>query len=185
MGSFESGGGQRFPYTHDQVFTGLLKILPQNGFKVKSHDKDIGRIECSSGASLFSWGENISISTEEIDPYSTRLNIQSGLKVQGTRQAIITGEGRNLKNVTVIVSALSNYLKTQKKPERPAVSAAAAPPPPPISRASFFLYIKEEVKGPFSPAQIKALLQVDSVTPATPCIPEGSQEWQTIADFIL
>ena len=92
MGSFESGGGQRFPYTYDQVFTGLLKVLPQNSFKVKSHDKNIGRIECSSGASLFSWGENISISVEEIDPCSTRLDIHSGLKVQGTRQALITGE---------------------------------------------------------------------------------------------
>jgi len=86
--------------------------------------------------------------------------------------------------VSVIISALGNYLKTQKKPERPVVAAAAVPPPPPVNRASFFLYIKDEVKGPFSPAQIKALLQVDSVTPASPCVPEGSQEWQTIADFI-
>ena len=184
MGSVESGGGQRFPYTYEQVFEGLLKILPQNRFKVKSRDKDIGRIECSSGAALFSWGENISISVEEIDPYSTRLSIHSGLKVQGTRQAVITGEGTNTRPVTVIVSALSNYLRTQKKPVRPAVSEAAVPPPPPARALSFFIYIKDEVKGPFSAAQIKALLQVDSVTPTTPCIPEGSQEWQTVADFV-
>jgi hypothetical protein len=184
MGSFESSGGQRFPYTYDQVFAGLLKVLPQNGFKVKSQDKDIGRIECSAGASLFSWGENISISVEDLDSYSTRLDIHSGLKVQGTRQALFTGEGRNTRNVTVIISALSNYLKTQKKPVRPAVSGAAAPPPPPSATTSFFIYIKDEVKGPFSPAQINALLQVDSVTPTTPCIPEGSQEWRTVADFV-
>jgi hypothetical protein len=133
MGSFESGGGQRFPYTHEQVFTGLLKVLPQNGFKIKSQDNNIGRIECSSGASLLSCGENISISIEEIDPYTTRVEIHSGLKLQGTRQAIFTREGRNAKNVSVIISALSNYLKTQNKPERPAVSVAAAPPPPPSS----------------------------------------------------
>lgn len=185
MGSFESGGGQRFPYTYKQVFEGLLKILPQNGFKVKSQDKDIGRIECSSGASLFWWGENISISVEEIDPYSTRLSIHSGLKVQGTRQAVITGEDRSTRSVTVIVSVLSNYLRTQKKPVRPAVSEAAVPPPPPPASAlSFFICIKDEVKGPFSAAQIKALLQVDSVRPTTPCVPEDSQEWRTVADFV-
>src|SRR5439155_17260013 len=117
------------------------------------------RIECSSGAALFSWGENISISVEEIDPYSTRLSIHSGLKVQGTRQAVITGEGTNTRPVTVIVSALSNYLRTQKKPVRPAISEAAVPPPPPARSLSFFIYIKDEVKGPFSAAQIKALLR--------------------------
>lgn len=182
--AFESGGGQRFPYTYDQVFSGLLRVLPQNGFTVKSHDKDIGRIECSSGASLFSWGENISITVEEIDPCSARVNIQSGLKLQGTRQALFTAEGKNAKNISIIISALTNYLKTQKKPERPAASAAAVPPPPPTGAVSLFVYIKDQVKEPFSPSQIKALLQVDSVTPATPCCREGSQEWQTIADFV-
>jgi hypothetical protein len=184
MGSFESGGGQRFRYTYEQVFAGLLKILPQNGFTVKSQDKNIGRIECSSGMSLLSWGENISISIEEIDAYSARVEIHSGLKLQGTRQAIFTGEGRNARNVSVIVSALSNYLKTQPKPTRPAVSGPEAPPPPPSSAPAYFVYIKDEVKGPFSATQIKALLQVDSITSATPCIQKGSQDWQTVADFV-
>src|SRR5438552_3914407 len=147
MGSFESAGGQRFPYTYEQVFTGLLKVLPQNGFKMKSQDKNIGRIECSAGVSLFSWGENISISIEEIDPYSTRVEIHSGLKVQGTCQAIFTGESRNARNMSVIISALSNYLKTQQKPVRPAASVPAAPPPPPSSTSAYFVYIKDEVKG--------------------------------------
>jgi hypothetical protein len=182
--SFESGGGQRFPYSYDQVFSGLLRILPDNGFKVRSHDEDVGRIECSSGMSLLSWGENISMSVEEIDPYSTRLNINSGLKVQGTRQAIITGEGRNAKNVSLIISALSNYLKTQKKPERPALVSQPAIPPPPTKKLSFFIYVNDQVKGPFSSAQINALMQMDSVTLTTPCCPEGSQDWQTVSDFI-
>jgi hypothetical protein len=183
--SFESGGGQRFPYTYAQVFSGLLKTLPENGFKVKLHDKDIGRIECSAGMSLFSYGENIAITVEEIDGYSTRLNIQSGLKLQGTRQAIFTGEGKNAKNVSLIITALTNYLKTQKKPERPRpIPQSATPPPPPIKTVSYYIYLNDQVKGPFSQAQIKALLQVDSATPATPCCPEGSEEWQTIGDLI-
>lgn len=182
--AFESGGGQRFPYGYDQVFSGLLRVLPENNFKVKSHDKDIGRIECSSGMSLLSWGENISISVEEIDPYSTRLNIHSGLKVQGTRQAIITGESKNAKNVSSIIAALTNYLKTQKKPERPQATSQQVAPLPPAKSVSFYIYLNDEVKGPFSVAQIKALLQVDSATPTTPCCLEGSEEWQTIGDLI-
>ena len=182
--SFESGGGQRFPYSYDQVFSGLLRVLPYEGFKVKSQDKDVGRIECSSGMSFLSWGENISMSVEEIDPYSTRLNINSGLKLQGTRQAFITGEGRNAKNVRLIISALSNYLKTQKKPERAApVTQPAIPPPPPRTK-SYFIYVSDQVKGPFSAVQISALMQMDSITPTTPCCPEGSQDWQTVADCI-
>src|SRR5207237_9972459 len=99
MGSFESGGGQRFPYTYEQVFVGLLKILPQNRFKVKWRDKDIGRIECSSGTALFSWGENISISVVALDPYSTRLSIHSSHKVLGTRKTAITGQGMHTRPV--------------------------------------------------------------------------------------
>ena len=109
--SFESGGGQRFPYSYDQVFSGLLVVLQRIEFTIKSHDKDIGRIECSSGMSLLSWGENISITVEEIDSDHTRVNIQSGLKVTG-RQAVITAEGRNAKNVSKIIAALSSYLKS-------------------------------------------------------------------------
>jgi hypothetical protein len=181
--AFESGGGQRFPYSYDQVFSGLLRVLPENGFKVKSDDKDIGRIECSSGMSMLSWGENLSITVEEIDPCSARVDIHSGLKLQGTRQALFTGEGKNAKNVSLIVSALTSYLKTQKKPERLA-APQAAPPLPPTKTISFYLYLNEQVKGPFSAAQIKALLQVDSATLSTPCCPEGNQDWLTIADCI-
>jgi hypothetical protein len=180
--AFESGGGQRFPYSSDQVFSGLLHVLPQNGFKIKSHDEEIGRIECSSGMSLFSWGENISLSIEGIDSSSTRLNIHSGLKVQGARQALITGEGRNAKNISLIIAALTAYLKSQKKPERPTPVVHPAIPPPPNETLSFFLYLNEQVKGPFSIAQINGFLQLDSVTPMTPCCPEGSQRWLTISD---
>ncbi len=184
--AFESGGGQRFPYTYDQVFSGLLPVIPAEGLKLKSHDKDIGRIECAAGMSMMSFGENISISVEDIDGFSTRVDIQSGLKFQGNRNAIFTGEGRNAKNVRTIISALTNYLKTQKKPERPSPVQQAAPPPPlpPTKTVSFFIYVNDQVKGPFSAAQINALMQVDSVTPMTPCCPEGSQEWQTVADCI-
>jgi hypothetical protein len=61
------------------------------------------------------------------------------------------------------------------------------PPPPPQSPQtdSYFLYINDEVKGPFSVSQINALLQVASVTSKTKCCPQGTQEWNTIADYIV
>jgi len=185
--SFESGGGQRFPYTYSQVFEGLLRTLPNNGFKIKSHDKDVGRIECSSGMSLLSWGENVAISVEEIDPYSTRVAIGSGLKLQGTRQAIITGEGKNAKNISLIVSALSAYLKTQKKPEKaipPAQPSTPTPPPRPMKPVSFYVYVSDEVKGPFSATQLDALLKMKSITSTTPCCPEGSNDWRTVTECL-
>ena len=195
--SFESGGGQRFPYTYDQVFSGLLVALQRIEFTIKSHDKDIGRIECSTGMSLLSWGENISITVEEIDSDHTRVNIQSGLKVTG-RQAAITAEGRNAKNVSKIIAALSSYLKSQPKIARPSIHdtslddlspvpriAVTSPVPrPPPPKMSFFLYLNDEVKGPFSVSQIEALLQVASVTSETQCCPQGLEEWKTIADYI-
>jgi hypothetical protein len=101
--SFESGGGQKFPYTYDQVFTGLLHVLPRNGFSIKQQDKNLGRISVSSGMSMMSWGENIAISVEDVDGFSTRVEIHSGLKLQGNRNALFTGEGKNQKNVNTII----------------------------------------------------------------------------------
>ena len=121
--AFESASGQKFPYTYDQVFDGLLRVLPRIGFKIQQQDKNLGRLRVSSGMSLLSWGENIDISVEDLDGQSTRVEVHSALKVQGTRQALITGEHRNTKNVNDIVFALNNYLKTQPKPQRLTPSA--------------------------------------------------------------
>jgi hypothetical protein len=179
--ALESAGSQKFPYTYEQVFNGLLEALPLNGFKIKEQDKNLGRVMVASGMSAFSWGENIDISVEDIDGYSTRIEVHSALKVQ-QRGAMFTGEHRNSKNVNAIIFALNDYLKTQPKPQKPAPSqpqppvASAAPPPPP----SLYVYLNNEVKGPFTADQLKALVSVGSVTPETPCCREGSQDWQTV-----
>jgi hypothetical protein len=39
--------------------------------------------------SLLSWGENISITVEEIDTYSARVDIHSGLKLQGGEPGLV------------------------------------------------------------------------------------------------
>ena len=135
--AFESSGGQKFPYSYDQVFNGLLRVLPQQGFKIKEQDKNLGRLLVSSGMSLFSFGENIDISVEDVDGYSTRLELHSSLKVQGSRMAIFTGEGRNTKNINAIIFALNDYLKTQPRPQRPTVSAVPPSPAPASPQTDF------------------------------------------------
>jgi len=54
----------------------------------------------------------------------------------------------------------------------------------PMPEPSFYLYLNEQVQGPFSNEQIKALLQVDSAKPTTPCCTEGAQEWQTVEELV-
>jgi len=54
------------------------------------------------------------------------------------------------------------------------------PMPPP----SFYLHLNEQVQGPFSTDQIKALLQVGSAKPTTPCCAEGTQEWHTVGVLV-
>ena len=57
-------------------------------------------------------------------------------------------------------------------------------PQPPSQTLSYYLYLNDQVKGPFSLLQIQGFLQVDSATPSTPCCPEGSDQWITIRDII-
>jgi hypothetical protein len=50
------------------------------------------------------------------------------------------------------------------------------PMPPP----AYYLYLNNQVQGPFSTDQIKALVQVDTAKADTPCCAEGTQEWHTV-----
>jgi hypothetical protein len=100
---------QAFPYNYDQVYDGVLKVLETNDFKVKDKDKRIGRIIASSGMSLFSWGENLSLCVEKVSDQETRLGIDSSLKV-GIN---VGGAHRHHKNFTKIVMGLSRYLQNK------------------------------------------------------------------------
>jgi len=54
----------------------------------------------------------------------------------------------------------------------------------PMPEPSFYLYLNDQVKGPFSTDQIKTLLQADSAKADTPCCAEGTQEWQTVEALV-
>ena len=102
---------QKFPFPYDAVFDGLVSVIPQAGFKLKSHDKVIGRITASAGASLFSWGENLTIVVEKIDGGTTGIGIESHLKA-GINLA---GAHRHAKNFNKLISALSAHLQQRSE----------------------------------------------------------------------
>ena len=98
---------QKFPFGYETVFDGLVKVIPNVGMKLKSQDKVIGRLTASTGMSLFSYGENMTIVVEKIDEKSTTISIESALKV-GINLA---GAHRHSKNFNKLIEALSQHLQ--------------------------------------------------------------------------
>jgi hypothetical protein len=66
----------------------------------------IGRISASAGASLFSWGENLTIVVQRAGEQNTDVIFDSALKV-GFNAA---GASRHHKNFERIIAALSKHL---------------------------------------------------------------------------
>ena len=108
--SFASQGTQqKFPFPYDDVFDGILAVMPDIGFRLKSHDKIIGRITASTGISLFSYGENLTIVIEKLNDNSTLVGIESALKF-GIN---VAGAHRHTKNFNRLIEALTSYLQTR------------------------------------------------------------------------
>jgi hypothetical protein len=103
------GTEQKFPFPYDDVFDGIVSVLPRIRFKLKSKDKVIGRISASTGASAFSWGENITIVVEKLGERDTLVSIASNLKVGMN----VAGSHRHAKNFDKLIQALSSYLQSR------------------------------------------------------------------------
>jgi WD40 repeat protein len=115
---------QKFPFPYNDVFDGLLEILPRNwSWTLKSHDRLLGRITISTLGSLFSYGENITLKLEKVDEENTLLTIESSLKVGMN----IAAAGRHAKNFDRIISDLSHYLQFEKG-ERQLDDEKSSPP---------------------------------------------------------
>ena len=107
MNFASQGMQQKFPFPYDEVFDGLCVVIPKSGFKLKSADKVIGRISASTGISLFSYGENLTIIVEKLDS-ETIVGIESTLKV-GLNFA---GGHRHQENFNKIIESLSKHLQS-------------------------------------------------------------------------
>ncbi len=100
---------QKFPFSYDAVFDGLTEVIPKTGFKLKSADKVIGRISASTGWSLFSYGENLTLVIEKVEEEITLVGMESALKV-GIN---VAGAHRHTKNFNKIIESLSAHLQSQ------------------------------------------------------------------------
>ena len=110
--SFASQGTQqKLPFHYNDVFDALVASIPSIGFSLKSHDRVIGRIIASTGMSLFSWGENLTIIVEKIDDNTTLVAIESALKV-GIN---VAGAHRHAKNFNRLIEAVSSHLQRREK----------------------------------------------------------------------
>ena len=109
MGISDQQTLQKFPFPYEQVFDNILTVLAQEGFSVKESDKIIGRVVASTGMSMFSYGENISISLDRIDESTTSVNIVSGLKVSFN----IGSNFKNQKNIDKLFMSLSKSLQKE------------------------------------------------------------------------
>jgi hypothetical protein len=98
---------QKFPFPYDDVFDGIIAVIPAIGLKLKSQDRVLGRITASAGVSVFSWGENLTIIIEKVDDKNTTVAIESSLKV-GLN---VAGAHRHAKNFNRIIEALSSHLQ--------------------------------------------------------------------------
>ena len=107
MGFASQGTQQKLPFPYDDVFDGLLAVIPKTGVILKSQDRIIGRIVASTGISLFSWGENLTIVVEKVDDSNTLVAIESALKV-GLN---VAGAHRHAKNFNRLIEALSSHLQ--------------------------------------------------------------------------
>jgi hypothetical protein len=93
------------------VFDGLVAVIPDIGFSLKSQDRVIGRITATTGVSLFSWGENLTIVAEKIDEKNTLVGLESALKLGMN----VAGAHRHAKNFDKLIEALSGHLQTRRK----------------------------------------------------------------------
>ncbi len=59
-----------------------------------------------------------------------------------------------------------------------------AVPFPSMPELTYYLFLNEEVQGPFSSEEIKAFVQGNSVTLSTSCCVCGTEEWQTVGILI-
>lgn len=96
---------KKFPFPYNDVFDGVVAVISTVGFNLKSQDRVIGRIAASTRPSLASHGENLAIVVEKVDDSSTRVSIESKLKIGWNAFGAV-----HEKNFNRLFEALGSYL---------------------------------------------------------------------------
>ena len=93
------------------VYQAALDAIPTlKRTKVKSADAATGRIVASTGVSMTSWGEDVTIEVWEHAPGWAGIRITSGVKAQ------LVDWGRNKKNIGAVFDAISGVLGVAPQP---------------------------------------------------------------------
>lgn len=116
MGLVDHEGGITVDYSKEQVLTAIEMAIPgMNGMRLERVDRIAGHVVVKTGVSLFSWGENISLSVSEIAPRKTRISILSSPKT-GILLGGAFDMGKNRRNIENIIEVVSAVLSTQGAP---------------------------------------------------------------------
>ncbi|WP_127583775.1 hypothetical protein [Paenibacillus koleovorans] len=110
----KSGESLTVKYDIEHVYNATLKALSDSkGYKKVEGNKVLHRISTVTKASLFSWGERITVQLNEIEPQKTQISVLSELKTsvgsQGVGTQATIGK-KNKKNIDVLFELISKYL---------------------------------------------------------------------------
>ncbi len=117
-GHWDSSGGQRFPVSADEAWRHLNLVASQIG-RVKESDDFLKRMIISTGASAFTWGENITVSIEPVTDQTCNVVVGSHAKASwaiGVMGNMAAGS-RNSKHVEKVISVLSASLRAWRQKE--------------------------------------------------------------------
>lgn len=125
MGLADHEGTYQVDFPLNAVFeTAQKQLKTLKGFAVAHVDPILRKIDVKAGMSLFSWGENITVTFKECGPSKTEIAILSA-PMTGAILGDAADFGKNRQNIDKIMRVISEGLQQLPPP----------PPPPPSPRA--------------------------------------------------
>lgn len=103
---------QAFKRPASEVYAALVRALPGLGYKVKSQNDELMRVNLSSGMSAFSLGENMTVGVVDEGEGRSSLEVGGELKMSSN----ILAKGRVMKHFNAIVDAVSAQLRAPTQP---------------------------------------------------------------------
>ena len=93
---------------------------------------------------------------------------------------------RVIEQILSELDSVKGRIELSPEYQRRTPPAVVAKPPTlvgPLTRR-FFVFLAEEVKGPYTLEQLQALRDASAITDDTPCCPDGAQEWKSYAQVM-
>lgn len=118
MSMVDHATSAKVPYAPDDVFEALKHCCKYiGGINIDSIDDVLKTIYLKAGVSLFSWGENVTVTVKSSDDGESIVEITSAPKT-GVMFGGAADMGKNKKNMKNIMDALSKDLKKYSMVEK-------------------------------------------------------------------